>query len=230
MGRPALKKSGAMTNAERLRRHRKKVARETKLANPKLKAKQARRGEREREFAGRILALPARRYGVIYADPEWREEVWSRETGMDRAPDNHFLTSAADVIRSRDVASIAASDCVLFLWATIHHEAIAHEVMEAWGFEYKSQIIWDKETIGLGRWVRAQHEILLIGARGSPPCPAPGEQWPSVVRAPRGERHSEKPEIFYRLIESYYPNAPKIELNARRRRQGFDAWGFEAEG
>ena len=67
MGRPALKKSGAMTNAERLRRHRKKVARETKLANPKLKAKQARRGEREREFAGRILALPARRYGVIYA-------------------------------------------------------------------------------------------------------------------------------------------------------------------
>jgi hypothetical protein len=74
---PPLKKSGAMTNAERLRRHRRKVAREKKLANPKLKAKQARRAERERALAGRILALPGKRYGVIYGDPEWRDEVWA---------------------------------------------------------------------------------------------------------------------------------------------------------
>jgi hypothetical protein len=66
MGRPPLKKSGAMTNAERLRRRRKKVAREKELANPKLRAKQERRDAHERETAAKILALPDKQYGVIY--------------------------------------------------------------------------------------------------------------------------------------------------------------------
>jgi N6-adenosine-specific RNA methylase IME4 len=191
--------------------------------------KQARRAEREKELGERQLAWPTQVYGVIYADPEWRDEVWSRETGLDRAPDNHYSTSAPDVIMSRPVASLAADDCVLFLWSTIQHEAIAHDVMKAWGFEYKSQIIWKKPSIGLGRWVRSLHEILLIGTRGEPVCPAPGEQWDSVIEAPRGV-HSEKPEIFSELIESYFPTPPKIELNARRRRPGWDAWGLEAPG
>jgi hypothetical protein len=117
-GRPPLKKSGAMTNAERLRRHRQKLAREAKLANPKLKAKHARRATRERELAGRILELPDKRYSVILADPEWRFEPWSRESGMDRAADNHYPTSAAEVIAARPVASIAAEDRILFLWTT----------------------------------------------------------------------------------------------------------------
>ena len=63
------------------------------------------------------LKLPAKRYGVIVADPEWRFQPRSRETGMDRAADNHYPTSCTEVIAKRDVASIAANDCVLFLWA-----------------------------------------------------------------------------------------------------------------
>ena len=85
-----------------------------------------------------------------------------------------------------------------------------------------------KPSIGLGRWVRSRHEILLIGTRGNPLCPAPGEQWPSVIEAPRTGPHSKKPEIFYQLIESYYPLTPKIELNARAARPGWDRWGAEA--
>ena len=99
--------------------------------------------------------------------------------------------------------------------------------MKVWGFEYKSQIVWKKPSIGLGRWVRSLHEILLIGTRGNPVCPAPGEQCDSVIEAPR-DTHSTKPEIFYELIESYFPNTPKIELNARKRRPGWDAWGLES--
>jgi N6-adenosine-specific RNA methylase IME4 len=79
----------------------------------------------------------------------------------------------------------------------------------------------------LGRWVRSRHEVLLIGTRGNPPAPAPGEQWESVMEAPRGE-HSEKPEAFYELIEAYFPTVSKIELNARKRRSGWEAWGLEA--
>lgn len=67
----------------------------------------------------------------------------------------------------------------------------------------------------------------MVGTRGNIPAPAPGTQWRSVIEAPRG-RHSEKPEKAYELIESYFPNLPKIELNARKARPGWDAWGFEA--
>ena len=212
MGRPPLKKSGPMTNAERLRRHRRKCARAVKLANPRLRAKQQRRAEVERTTALKIAAmtLPTKKYGVVYADPEWRDEVWSRETGLDRAADNHYATSEAERITARDdIVRLAAEHCVLFLWTTIQHEAIAHETMKAWRFTYKSQVVWVKPSIGLGRWVRARHEILLIGTRGSPSCPAPGTQWPSVIEAPRPGGHSKKPEIFYELIEAYFPNTPK---------------------
>jgi hypothetical protein len=100
-------------------------------------AKKERRAARERELANKQLALPTRKYGVIVADPEWRFEPYSRETGMDRAADNHYPTSALEVIKSRDVASIAADDCVLFLWATAPMLPQALSVMDAWGFEYR---------------------------------------------------------------------------------------------
>jgi N6-adenosine-specific RNA methylase IME4 len=194
--------------------------------------KRTRRAERERALADRITALPDRRYGVILADPEWRFEPWSRETGMDRAADNHYPTSALDVIMSRPVEAIAADDCVLFLWATQAMERHAHAVMEAWGFDSKSHIIWRKVRSGDGRgtgyWFINEHELLLVGTRGKVPAPAPGTQWKSVIDAPIGE-HSVKPECFLAMIEHYFPNVPKIELNRRgRARPGWEAWGLEA--
>jgi N6-adenosine-specific RNA methylase IME4 len=188
--------------------------------------KRERRDAREQAAAGRILALPNKQYGVIWSDPEWREEVWSREIELDRAPDNHYSTSPEEVIKSRPVASIAAAHSVLYLWLTIQHLAIAIDVMRAWGFTYKSHVIWRKPSMGLGRWVRSRHEILLIGTHGSPPAPAPGTQWESVIDADRGA-HSEKPATFYGIVEAHYPSMPKIELNARRRRPGWDPWGLE---
>src|SRR5262249_17927131 len=125
--------------------------------------KAKRRAERELELASKQIALPSQRYGVIVADPEWRFEPYSRETGMDRAADNHYPTSITDIIAERDVTSIAADDCVLFLWATVPMLRDALRVMEAWGFEYKSHAIWDKMHIGTGFWFRNRHELLLVG-------------------------------------------------------------------
>jgi N6-adenosine-specific RNA methylase IME4 len=227
MGRPSLRKSGAMTPTERQRKWRRKLAREVKLANPKLQAKQERRAERERECAGRILALPDKRYGVIYADPEWDFEVWNAETGSDRSAANHYATSDTDVIGSRPVAQIAAKDCVLFLWSTASMQPQAYEVMKAWGFEYKSHCVWEKDKIGTGYWFINQHEILLVGTRGDIPAPAPGTQWPSTIRGPVRE-HSRKPDEFAEMIETLFPTVPKIELNCRgAARVGWDAWGYE---
>lgn len=191
--------------------------------------KRARREKREQELGGVQMALPEKKYGVILADPEWRFEPWSRTTGMDRAADNHYPTSCTEVIAARDVGSIVADDCVLFLWATVPMLPHALLVMGAWGFDYKSQCIWRKHRFGTGYWFLNQHEILMVGTRGKVPGPAPGTQWPSVIDAPVCA-HSAKPEVVSEMIEQYFPTLPKIELNRRGPpRQGWDAWGFEVQ-
>ena len=73
-------------------------------------------------------------------------------------------------------------------------------VMAAWGFNYKAQHVWGKDKFGTGYWNREKHELLLIGTRGNVPCPAQGEQWDSLIMAPRGEP-SAKPECFLEMIE-----------------------------
>ena len=189
--------------------------------------KKERRASRERELAAKIRTLPGKRYGVILADPPWRFEPYSRETGMDRAADNHYATSELKQIKAIDIGSIAAPDCALYLWATRPMIEDAHAVMRDWGFKYKTQQAWDKEILGTGFWYRDLHEILLFGTKGKVPAPAMGTQWPSLVRE-RKRAHSVKPEWAYRMIEEYFPNMPKIELFARTARPGWAAWGAEA--
>ena len=193
----------------------------------RLAVKRERREDRERDLAERIESLPAKKYGVILADPEWRFQTYDPDTGADRAASNHYPTSDLEEIKARDVPTIAADDCVLFLWATAPMLPQALEVMEAWGFTYVSHFVWVKDKAGTGYWNRNQHELLLIGTRGNIPAPAPGTQWPSVIEAPRGA-HSEKPTEAYALIKSYFPNVPRIELNARRAHAGWERWGNEA--
>jgi N6-adenosine-specific RNA methylase IME4 len=189
--------------------------------------KTQRREEREAELGRKITALPDKRYGVIVADPEWQFEPYSRDTGMDRAADNHYPTSSVDDICARPVGDIAAKDCVLFLWATAPMLKAALKVMEAWGFDYKSHAIWRKDRVGTGYWFRSRHELVLVGTRGDVPAPAFIAREESVFDAPVGE-HSQKPDWLQDNIDSWYPSLPKIELNARRKRPGWDAWGFEA--
>lgn len=190
--------------------------------------KKEKRAARETQLAEKQRALPTRKYGVIYADPEWRFEVYSSDTGLDRAADNHYPTSSLNEIMARDVASIAADDCVLFLWVTCPMLAAGFKVLEAWGFEYKSRFVWAKDRIGTGYWTRDNAEELLIATRGAPPAPAMGQQFAALQSAPVGA-HSAKPERFAEIIESYFPTLPKIELNRRGPpRPGWDAWGNEA--
>jgi N6-adenosine-specific RNA methylase IME4 len=191
---------------------------------------QEKRAEREATLGAKIAALPDQKFGVILADPEWHDEVYSDETGMNRHASRHYTTSSTEEIKARPVATIAADDCVLFLWTTRQHLADAIDVLRAWGFTYVSDYIWHKPSIGLGYWGRSRHEQMLIGTRGNVPCPAPGTQWDSVIDAPRGATHSAKPEIFLEMIEQYFPTIPKIELNRRGPpRPGWSAWGNEVQ-
>jgi N6-adenosine-specific RNA methylase IME4 len=103
----------------------------------------------------------------------------------------------------------------------------ALEVLTAWGFEYRTHWCWAKDRAGTGYWLRNQHELLLIGVRGMVPAPAQGDQFPSLITAPRG-RHSEKPDKFAEMIEAMFPSLPKLEMFARKARPGWDSWGNEA--
>jgi N6-adenosine-specific RNA methylase IME4/ParB-like chromosome segregation protein Spo0J len=192
----------------------------------KTAVKQNKREQREIDLGTKQTAMPQRAYGVIYADPPWRFAVFSNETGMDRAADNHYPTM--DVAEIMKLTVPAASDCVLFLWATVPMLREALSVMSAWGFTYKSHFVWVKDKPGTGFWARNQHELLLIGTRGNVPAPAPGEQYASAITAPRGQ-HSTKPFAFREMIETMFPTLPRIELFARETFAGWDAWGNEAQ-
>lgn len=190
--------------------------------------KKQRRAERELELAEATACAAAvlgcKVYGVIYADPPWR---YSNPPMGDlgRANEQHYPTMAFEDICALPVP--AADDSVLFLWGTIPMLPQALAVMAAWGFTYKSAIAWFKDKAGTGYWVRGQCELLLIGTRGDVPAPAPGEQFPAVVEAPRG-RHSEKPACFADMIARSFPHVSKIEMFARAERNGWDVWGNEA--
>ena len=185
------------------------------------------RARKEHELAHRITEFPTKQYGVIYADPEWAFEFYAESGKNIGSPDNHYPTSSIEEIKARDVPSIAAPNCILFLWATAPLLPQQIEVMRAWGFDYKTHAVWVKDRAGIGFWFRNRHELLLVGTKGSVPAPVPGDNWGSVIEAKR-RQHSQKPDAVYDMIESYFPNLPKIELNARQSRKGWDAWGLEA--
>ncbi|WP_099864709.1 MT-A70 family methyltransferase [Pararhizobium haloflavum] len=196
--------------------------------------------------------MPRAAYPILYADPPWEQEAWSDETGQDRGL--MYPPMPLDAIKGllsspplsgKPLAgapypndrSPATRDALLFLWVTSNRLDDGIDVLRAWGFDYVTCLIWDKETIGMGRWVRDRHEILLLGKRGNFPAPLPGTQAASV-HAERKGRHSAKPVHFAAMIERLYPEMRKLELFQRteslaeddpRRSGQWDFWGFESD-
>jgi N6-adenosine-specific RNA methylase IME4 len=190
------------------------------------------RQEKQRAALTDAGNFPGTAYRVLYADPPW--EYSDQRTGFSSsgAAAAHYPTlPTADICNLADpsgraVRDLAAGDSVLFLWATAPCHPAALAVMSAWGFEYKAQFVWDKVRGFNGHYNDVQHELLLVGLRGS--CqPAPGPLHKSIVRCEK-DRHSRKPDVFYEIIESMYPVGPRLELFSRNRREGWDSWGNEA--
>lgn len=167
------------------------------------------------------------RYPVIYADPPWRYE--NPPIGAtSRAIENHYPTMTLAEICAMPVGELATEDAILYLWATAPKLQECFEVIDAWGFSYRTNMVWDKVNIGMGYHARNQHELLLICKRGEIPPPAAGTQPSSVYRETR-TAHSAKPAFFAEMIEAAYPQLPKIELFSRSPREGWAVWGNQAE-
>jgi N6-adenosine-specific RNA methylase IME4 len=197
------------------------------ISNHERIKKNRKRDKKFREIQAQAAASPAwpqGRFSVFYGDPAWEDDFGA--TG--REVERHYPVMKLEAIKDMQVDEIATEDAVLYLWAVPHMVPKALEVMARWGFEYSSQIIWNKDKIGLGQWARNKHEVLLIGRKGAFPPPPEALRCPSVIDAPVGE-HSEKPEIFAYMIEHWYPDLAKIELFRRgQAREGWSVWGWEA--
>lgn len=205
-----------------------KAIAETKAKGERLTSAVIRNEIRERkreavvQAVGASPALPVGEYDVLYVDPPWRYEHVETEN---RAIENQYPTMSLDEICRMKVP--AADAALMFMWATSPKLAEALRVVEAWGFDYRTNMVWVKDRIGMGYYARQRHELLLIAKRGEFPVPAVGDRPDSVIEAARGE-HSAKPGIVYGLIERMYPNARRVELFARNRRDGWAAWGNQA--
>ena len=205
---------------------RDRVAQEGERVTTRLLREGEKQGRDER-LAKADVTWPAGRYPVIYADPPWRYEHPPIGSSS-RSIENHYPTMSLEEICALPVSEIAADDAVLLLWATAPKLAECFQVIASWGFEYRTCMVWVKDKIGMGYHARNQHEILLIAKRGKLPPPQPSDRPASVVHAPR-EAHSAKPPQFHDLIETMYPGLPKVELFSRAKREGWTAWGNQAE-
>lgn len=171
--------------------------------------------------------LPEGIFDVIYADPPWEYEFSVSDS---RAIDSHYPTMSLEDIcaKKTELENKLADDCVLFLWVPGPKLIEGLQVIESWGFEYKTDAVWIKDKIGMGYYFRKKHELLLLATKGNPQIPKPENRPEDVINSPRTE-HSKKPEIVYEIIEKMFPNSNYLEMFSRLKRERWTSWGVDVE-
>ena len=138
----------------------------------------------------------------------------------------HYACMTDAEIADIPVKEWVKPDALLLYWTTAPMLERSLPQLGAWGFRYVSQLVWVKERIGTGFWVRNRHEIVLIGKRGKFPCPRPAP-FPDSVITGQQRQHSRKPDRLHEMIDAAWPDLRKLELFSREDRPGWDAWGNE---
>ena len=175
-----------------------------------------------------------KKYSTIYADPPWRFQNRSGKVAPEHKRLNRYETMSLEDIKKLPVSEIAAEKSHLYLWVpnALLPEGLA--VMEAWGFEYKSNLIWEKvrkdgqpDGRGVGFYFRNVTEMVLFGIRGEKNRTLdPARSQVNLIRTMKRE-HSRKPDEMVELIERCSPG-PFLEMFARGDREGWDMWGNQA--
>lgn len=175
-----------------------------------------------------IYKLPKKKYKIIYADPPWKYA----DRGCQGTMQNHYDGMELEDIKRMKINEIADKDCILFIWVTYPMLKEGLELIESWGFKYKSIAFqWIKLNksgkgyfFGLGRWTRGNSECCLLATKGKPKRISASVF--QLVFSPL-TKHSKKPSIIREKIIELVGDLPKIELFARQRFEGWDAWGNE---
>lgn len=175
-----------------------------------------------------------KKYQTIYADPPWQFQNRTGKVAPEHKRLNRYPTMTIEDIKSMPIADLADEKCHLYLWVPNALLPDGLAVMKAWGFEYKTNLIWEKvrkdgypDGRGVGFYFRNVTEILLFGIKGGNNRTLdPGRSQVNLLRAMKRE-HSRKPDEFVDLIEACSPG-PYLELFARGDRPGWDMWGNQA--
>lgn len=175
-----------------------------------------------------------KQYGAILIDPPWRFQNRTGKVAPEHRRLRRYGTMSFAEIAALPVGPIALPRSHLYLWTPNALLPEALGIMEAWGFTYKTNIVWYKvrkdggpDGRGVGFYFRNVTELLLFGVKGSLRTLAPGRSQVNVV-VTRKEEHSRKPDSVYSLVQACSPG-PYIELFARQRVDGWDQWGNEVD-
>lgn len=164
-------------------------------------------------------------FDIVVADPPWKFSSNSKARPGRNAM-RHYPCMSDQAISLIPVRDWVAPAALLFLWTTAPMLTRSLPVLDAWGFRYVSQLVWVKDRIGTGFWVRNRHEIVLIAKRGAFSCPRPAPFDDSVITGGQRE-HSRKPEALQDRIDKVWPYAHKLEMFARRPRTAWTVRGDE---
>jgi len=178
--------------------------------------------------------VPDKAYATILADPPWRFMNRTGKVAPEHRRLSRYGTLSLDEIKQIPVSTRAAKQSHLYLWVPNALLPEGLEVMKAWGFIYKSNLIWHKirkdggpDGRGVGFYFRNTTELVLFGIRGSMRTLDPGRSQVNILRTQKQE-HSRKPDEMYDLIERCSPG-PFLEIFARGKRKGWDVFGDQAE-
>ncbi len=181
-----------------------------------------------------IEHVPNKGYATILADPPWRFLNRTGKVAPEHKRLSRYDTLSLEEIKQIPVQSVAANKSHLYLWVPNALLPDGLEVMKAWGFIYKSNIIWHKvrkdggpDGRGVGFYFRNTTELVLFGIRGSMRTLDPGRSQVNIIRTQKQE-HSRKPDELYEIIERCSPS-PFLEIFARGKRKGWDVFGDQAE-
>lgn len=187
------------------------------------------------EVNDELLAFAAGlRFGAILADPPWQFQNRTGKMAPEHKRLSRYATMTLEDIKAMPVADISADPAHLYLWVPNALLAEGLHVLKAWGFEYKTNLVWYKirkdggpDGRGVGFYFRNVTELILFGVKGQNARTLPPARSRVNVIASRKREHSRKPDEQYELIESCSPG-PYIELFARGARPGWQAWGDQA--
>jgi N6-adenosine-specific RNA methylase IME4 len=182
-----------------------------------------------------IQRVGTQRFHTVLADPPWQFQNKTGKVAPEHKRLNRYGTMTLEEIGDLPVASICVEPAHLYLWVPNALLPEGLRVMKAWGFQYKSNLIWHKvrkdggpDGRGVGFYFRNTTEIILFGVRGKDARTlAPGRRQVNIIKSMKRE-HSRKPDEQYRIIEACSPG-PFVELFARGPREGWVTWGNQAE-
>lgn len=175
-----------------------------------------------------------RGYQTILADPPWRFTNRTGKVAPEHKRLNRYQTLSLEEICEMPVSQVAGKNSHLYLWVPNALLIEGIRVLEAWGFKYKSNLVWHKvrkdggpDGRGVGFYFRNTTELILFGTRGNLRTLQPGRSQVNIIRSQKQE-HSRKPDELYEIIERCSPG-PNLEIFARGARPGWDVFGNQSE-